>query len=120
MSFNSVNELTLLGYVGAVDRHGSVVKLRVATDRSVKSGDNWESTTDWHTVTVFGKTAEFCSVHVQTGDRVFIRASVRYSEYEVEGRPRKGTDIVCGQLIKLNKSGTARPRNAEPADDIPF
>ena len=51
----------------------SVVKIDVATNRSVKKGDSWESVTDFHNgVTCFGHSAKYAKDYLKKGDMVSI------------------------------------------------
>ena len=76
----TINKVELLGRVG-VDPEmqytpggTAVTKLRLATDRYRKEGENG---TDWHNLVIWGATAEAVNQYVSKGQRIY-----------VAGRPR--------------------------------
>ena len=99
-----MNEVNLIGNVGQQPdvrdtKNGSkIMKLSLATSEKWKdkaSGERQEKT-EWHRVTVFGKTAENLSQYINSGDKLFVRGKVVTSKYQDKnsGEDRYSTDIV--------------------------
>ena len=121
---NSINHVTLLGNVGGVKTHPTVTRLRVATSRPTKDGDQWVEVTDWHDVVTFNKQAEYARDYVRVGDRVAVTGRLVVSSYEKDGRQVKTTEVHARDLVQLTKRDRSRQnRGADhrtPHDDIPF
>ena len=81
-------------------------KFSVATNESYnnQTGDK-VTDTQWHNVTVWGKTAEIMSKLLAKGNEVAIEGRLTYNKYEdKEGVTRYTTDIVVNEFHKLTKS----------------
>lgn len=93
------NLVIILGRLGADPelRHtksgDAVCNLSVATDRYAK--DASQKKTDWHRVSVWGKSAEAAAQYLKKGSEVLVQGEIRYSEYEKDGQRRFSTDIVA-------------------------
>ncbi|MED6316601.1 MAG: single-stranded DNA-binding protein [Pseudomonadota bacterium] len=109
---SSLNESTIIGYLGAdpevkvFDDGSKVVNLSVATS------DNWtdnngvkQESTDWHRVVVRKKAAEFAANYLKKGSHVLIRGPIKTRKYtDSNGIERYVTEII-GLMVKgLNKS----------------
>lgn len=122
---HSINHVTLLGNVGSVTPFRAMTKLRIATARSIKKGDEWSEVTDWHNVVTFGRTAEYAAIKVQLGDKVAVQGKLVTSSYEnKEGSKVYTTEIHCRELVNCTKrDGKVNGQGgsfSEPNDDIPF
>ena len=126
---NTVNVMGRLGKAPTLkSEKGPAVRLDVATDR-YKS-----DTTDWHTVTVFGKTAEACMASLKKGSMVDIEGRIKYDKYTQEdGTERWFTEIIAnpGGVRFLDPKAASSRRDEPPVDhsdnhgepaqdDIPF
>ncbi|MBU1483164.1 MAG: single-stranded DNA-binding protein [Gammaproteobacteria bacterium] len=109
----SVNKVILIGNLGAdpevsqTQSGTSVAKLRMATNESWtdKSGNRQERT-EWHRVTVWGKTAEHCGQSLSQGRQVYVEGRLQTSEYtDKEGITRKATEIVADRVVFLSGAG---------------
>jgi len=131
----SLNRVIVLGNLGSTpelkNASGTpVTNLSVATtDRWVKDGEKKEAT-EWHRVSVFGKSAENCAKYLQKGQQVLVEGRLQTRSYEVEGVKKFSTEIVASnvQFLGGKPSGDATaqsqpdaPANtAPPLDEIPF
>ena len=115
MAERSVNVLHIVGRVGKepeVKESASgqpYAKFSVATTRPTK-----EPKTDWHRVTVFGKTAEFVRDWVHKGDRIYVEGRVEYSE----SNGKYYTDVIASEVVALGSAGERTA--AAPAPTAPF
>ncbi len=117
------NHVTLLGRVGADPELRStksgmaVVQLRLATDRYSKSNETTE--TDWHSVVVWGKTAEAVDRYVAKGDRVHVTGRLQQHSWQTDsGDRRSRTEVHASEVIFLDSRNGRDER--EEGGDSPF
>ena len=122
----TINHVTLLGRVGADPELRStksgtaVVQLRLATDRYSKSADG-QSETDWHSVVVWGKTAEAVARYVGKGDRVHVTGRLQQHNWQTDsGERRSRTEVHASEVVfhdsRSDRSG--RVDRAEGGDSL--
>ena len=114
-----MNEVNLIGNVGqqpetrSTNNGGTIMKLSLATSEKWKdknSGEKKEKT-EWHRVSIFGKTAENLSPYINQGDKLFVRGKVVTSKYQDKnsGEDRYSTEVVVdgfdGKITMLGGSG---------------
>ncbi|MEO6833898.1 MAG: single-stranded DNA-binding protein [Chitinophagaceae bacterium] len=109
------NKVQLIGNLGQDPEmktlaNGNVVtKLRIATSETYKDARGEKQTdTQWHNVTVWGKTAEIAGQYLKKGSKVMISGRIKYDEYmDKEGKKRYATDIVVNELEFLDAKKVA-------------
>ena len=83
----TINKVELLGRVGTDPEMSytpggtAVTKLRLATDRYRKEGDD---ETDWHNIVCWGNTAEAVNEYVGKGQRVYVAGRLVQNSWESE------------------------------------
>lgn len=108
-----LNKVFLIGNLGSdpevkYTKDGSMmVVFRIATNEFVKHNGTFEKITEWHTVCAFGKLAEFCSVHLKKGDRIFVEGKLRTSSFESDNKIFRVSNIIA-KSIKIIPRG---PKN---------
>ncbi len=118
----TINQVNLLGRVGAdpelrSTKNGTaVVQLRLATDRYSKNGP---SETDWHTVVVWGKTAEAVARYVGTGDRVHVAGRLQQHSWQTDSGERRSKVKVHAHEVIFLDSRSDRSDQDE-GGDAPF
>ena len=103
-----INKVELQGHLGAdADMHyatngNPVCKLRLATtDRRKNANGEWENgETHWHSITCFGKAAEFASDLVK-GECVNVEGKITYRKYNEKWY----TDIIAFHIGKVESEG---------------
>lgn len=132
----SLNLVVLIGRVGRdpeirfTQGGDPVANISVATsERWTKDGQKQERT-EWHSVTVFGKTAQFVRDYVQKGALVSVEGSIRYEEYkDKDGNDRKATKVKAqrvelltgrGERSSETQSGPLANLPAEADEPVPF
>lgn len=107
-----VNKAILLGYLGQDpdvknSQGGAVVAtLSLATNYSVKEGDNWVEKVEWHRVVVFGKLAEVCRDYLQKGSQVYIEGRLQTRKWQdQQGQDRWTTEIIANELQMVGGKG---------------
>ncbi len=111
----SINSVCLVGHIGREPEirytagGDPIANLSLATsERWTGKGGEKQERTDWHTVSVFGKTAQFVRDYVQKGALVGVEGSIQYEEYtDKDGNKRKATKIRAKsvQLLSSSKGG---------------
>lgn len=104
----SVNKVILVGNVGReVElRHTpagvAVARFSVATNErwKDKNGQRQEHT-EWHTVVVWGRLAEFCQQYITKGRQVYVEGSLRTRTYDDERGNRRYFTEIRAQAIQL-------------------
>ncbi len=122
----TINHVTLLGRVGAdpelcsTKSGTAVVQLRLATDRYSKS--NAINETDWHSVVVWGKTAEAVARYVRKGDRVHVTGRLQQHSWQTDaGERRTRTEVHANEVIFLDSRSDRNGRDdREEGGDSPF
>lgn len=109
-----INKVILIGNLGRDPelRHTQggqpVCSLNIATTRSyMKGGQGGERVeeTEWHRVTVWGKTAEFCNQYLTKGRQVYVEGRLQTRSYEKEGQKHYQTDVVADTVQFLGGRG---------------
>jgi single-strand DNA-binding protein len=123
------NRISLIGFVGndvqlkSTKQGTSVAVLSVATKSSWKnSKGEYDSRTEWHRCTAWGKLAEFAG-KLEKGAHVQIEGELRYREYQKErGRDasnapvkHRPAEIHANRILKLDRA--AKQDEPEPEGD---
>lgn len=123
----SVNKAIILGNLGRDPEFkefgdGGVANLAVATTRRVKGRDgNYSNETEWHNVSIFGKSAEVVRDHFHKGDSIYVEGRIRTRDYTgKDGVKRWKTEIIAEswQFGSAKRDQSAKP--AAEDDDIQF
>jgi len=130
----SINEVTLLGNLGAnpelrfTQAGTAVCTLRVATSRTyTKDGDKYEAV-QWHSVVVWGQSAEWVADNKRRGDQVLIKGHLQTRSWEHTDKDgavsvRYATEVVArawdpfGGVIATYGEKSRGNRPPPPTDD---
>lgn len=105
----SVNKFIGIGNLGAdpetrfMPNGNAVCNFRIACTESWKdksSGDRKEST-EWVSITTFGKLAEICGQYLKKGSSVYVEGKLKTDEYEKDGVKRYSTKIIADEMRML-------------------
>lgn len=118
-----INRVTLVGRLGhEVDlRYTSngtpVTKLRIATDGSYKNAEGVRiEVTDWHSVVVFGRSAENCASYIGKGSLVYVEGALKTRKWTDQEKVERYVTEVIGQRIKFLDH---RHADGQAADAVP-
>jgi len=109
----SVNKVILIGNLGAdpevryTQSGQAVANLRIATSEqwTDKEGQRQERT-EWHQISVWGKTAELCGQYLAKGRSVYVEGALRSREYtDKEGVNRKVWEVQADKVTFLGSGG---------------
>ncbi len=96
----------------------AVTNLRLATDRYRRDG---EDATDWHTVIVWGKTAEAVNQYVQKGQRIYVAGRLVNNTWEGDdGQRRHRTEVHTQEVVFLDSNGNGNGASDDSDEDSPF
>ncbi len=111
----NINNVTIVGRVGqdpefkTFDNGGSIARISVATSErgyTLQNGTQVPEKTDWHSVIVRNKSAEFVNNYIRKGDIVGITGSIHYRKYtDKNGAERTATDIYASSIQAISKDG---------------
>ncbi|SFS47566.1 single-stranded DNA-binding protein [Sphingobacterium wenxiniae] len=124
-----VNSVQLIGRLGAdveiktTARGTKVCRIRMATNEYNKNSmGDWNETTHWHTLIVWGKLAEKLEKTGKKGSRLAVKGSLAYREYiDASDIKREVTEIRVNQFMLLDKA-TETFQNTKTTEraDLPF
>lgn len=135
MSKGTINRVILVGNLGADPETRTspsglaVASLRLATVENKKGQNGYEDVTEWHRVTVFGKTAEFIGQYASKGSKVLVEGRIETRKWQDKnGQDQYTTAVVANDAqILSSRSDSAKAPVSKPAnagvpfnDDIPF
>ena len=121
----TINKVELLGRVGTdpemqyTPGGTAVTKLRLATDRYHREGENG---TDWHDVTCWAGLAEAVNQYVGKGQRIYVAGRLVQNSWESDdGQRRHRTEVHAAEVVFLDsKNGTGNGDDGPEADASPF
>ena len=116
-----LNKVMLIGNLGAdpeikyAANGNPIANLRLATSERRKNREGeWEDTTEWHRVVMFGKQAEACKDYLRKGSRVYIEGRIQTRSWEDQnGQRHYATEVIGFTMIMLD------PRSQETSKVIP-
>jgi single-strand DNA-binding protein len=109
-----INKVILIGHLGqdpevrALPSGSSIANLRLATTESWKDKQSGEfkEQTEWHTVVLFGRTAEVAAEYLKKGSQVYIEGRLRTRKWQDKtGNDRYSTEIVGNDMQMLGGRG---------------
>lgn len=121
----SVNKIIVLGHLGAnpelkyLPSGQAVCEMRVATSETYRDrNDQPAERTEWHRITVWGKTAENCSKFLQKGRQVYVEGRLQTRSWDdKEGKKQYMTEIVANQVVFLGGGGGRSEGAGEQASE---
>ena len=121
----TINKVELLGRVGTEPEMSytpngtAVTKLRLATDRYRKEGENG---TDWHSVVCWDKLAEAVNQYVVKGQRVYVAGRLVQNSWEGDdGQRRHRTEVHASEVVFLDsRNGNGNGDTGQADDASPF
>jgi single-strand DNA-binding protein len=127
-----MNKVILIGNLGKDPEVRQVKDTSVAQfSLATTTGFGENKKTQWHNVTLWGKTAEVAGQYLKKGNRVCIVGEINYREYEKDGEKKFFTEIVGRELEMLTAKAEEQEtsisqetiQNAMPTTDdgeLPF
>jgi single-strand DNA-binding protein len=108
--FGDLNEVKVIGNIVSdlelknTQAGKSVLSFRVATNRRTKVADNWKDVTEFISVVVWGKDAEFMAQKARKGTRLYVGGRLQTRSWEgKDGGKRYATEVVADKVILLER-----------------
>lgn len=116
-----LNSVNLIGAVGndpevrTVQGGAKVATLRLATTERYKDRDgNKKEETEWHTIVVWNKTADFVEKYIRKGANLFVSGKLRTRQWtDQSGVKHYATEVVADNIQTLDR----KPQTAQDEDD---
>ena len=132
-----MNKVMLIGNLGRdpdvrETSGGTMVNLSVATSESWtdRATGQKKTETEWHRVTIFGRTADTAAKYLRKGSKVYIEGKLQTRKWQdTHGHERESKQIVLSgfnsTLLMLDSRGDPKPveptiTDAELDEDLPF
>ena len=134
----SLNRVMLVGRLGkdpecrTVQGGTQMATFSVATsDRYKDKSGQYQETTEWHRVVVWGQQADFATKYLQKGRQVYVEGRLRSRTYETrDGETRVSLDVSASEVRFIDSPGGrtdefppsegAPPEGNVEVDDLPF
>jgi single-strand DNA-binding protein len=105
------NTVSLIGNLGGdpefktFDGGNALARFRVATNESYKDKKGeWVTTTQWHNVVAWGKTAELSNKLLTKGAEVVLEGKLQNDAYTTkEGEKRYKTEVNLREFVLINR-----------------
>lgn len=108
-------------------RNGSsVLNGSIASNYSVKRGDDWDEEASFFDFVVFGRRAEALAKYLVKGKQVVVRANLRQDRWETDdGQKRSRVKLYAQEIVLAGGSGGSQQSSSSNDDvdfddDIPF
>ncbi|MFT4663442.1 MAG: single-strand DNA-binding protein [Polaribacter sp.] len=109
------NSVKLIGHLGAdpemkrFDGGKILANLSLATSENYKNAKGEKvTTTQWHKLKVWGKTAEFLEKYTRKGSEIAIEGKLEYRNYEDKDKiTRYVTEIKVNEVLLISKTNAA-------------
>ncbi|MEA3288033.1 MAG: single-stranded DNA-binding protein [Candidatus Marinimicrobia bacterium] len=133
MQRNSVNKVLLVGRTGSdadmkyTTKGLAIANISVATTDTRKNGKGeFEDTTEWHRIVLFGKNAEFTENYVKKGALIYVEGRLQTQSWEDKEENRHfRTEIIADKVTMLGSSKKGNGKKepvavAEGEEEVPF
>ena len=105
-----LNKVMLIGNLGSdpeikyLPKGTAIANLRLATSESRKNSDGeWQDSTEWHRVVMYGRQAETCKDYLKKGSKVFIEGRIQTRSWDDQsGQRHYSTEIIGNFMIMLD------------------
>ncbi|HJV36699.1 single-stranded DNA-binding protein [Geomonas sp.] len=109
----SLNKVMLIGNLGKdpevryTPSGTAVASFSLATSDKIKNKNGeWEEKTEWHNITLWGRTAEIAGEYLAKGRTVYIEGRLQTRKWQdKEGKDRYTTEIVGEKMQMLGGKG---------------
>jgi len=107
----SINKVYLVGNVTKepVVKHtpngNAVCTFNLATNRSVKKGDEFEDVPTYHRIVVWGKIGEWIGNNVAKGEPMVVEGRIDNRSYEQDGVTKYISEVVADNAIPFARKG---------------
>jgi len=102
----------------------AVCSFGVATNHSIKKGEQWENIPTFHNIVVWGKQAEYISNNVKKGMKVSLTGRIDNRQYDAkDGTKKYISEIIADTVIPFTERRTGEegqsPENNNSQQEAP-
>ncbi len=123
----NLNRIQLIGHLGkdpetkCVSSGHQVTTLKLATSEAFKDKeDKWQQVTQWHTLILWGKLAEYAAQHLSKGEKIYAEGKLQYREFTTPEQGRKKVaEIQVDRIFSLEKKIAANTSLAASPEEMP-
>jgi single-strand DNA-binding protein len=131
MSKGTVNKVIIIGNLGAAPDFRQAPGGAMVTTLSIAATNTWKDQsgqlqdhTEWHRVSVFGRTAEVARDYLRKGSKAYIEGNLRTRKWQDKntGQDRYSTEVFVSEMQMLDRhngngqgpshSGSSAPRGS--------
>ncbi len=101
----TVNKVILVGNLGrdpevrTTQGGMTIASLNIATTERRKKGETWEDHTEWHKVSLFGRTADNAAKFLKKGRQVYVEGRLQTRKWQdKDGADRYSTEVVADDV----------------------
>lgn len=124
---NCLNRIQLIGHLGkepelrTLPSGHLVCTLKLATSESFKDKEgHWQQNTQWHTLILWGKLAEYAAQHFSKGEKLYAEGKLNYREFTTPEQGRKKVaEIQVDRIFSLEKKTAANTSLAANPNELP-
>lgn len=123
----SVNKVILVGNLGkdpksiTTQNDTPMATFSLATHDKVKKDGQWEKSTEWHHVVVFGNTATNCLSFLSKGRQVYVEGRLQTRVYTNDsGQEVKTTEVKADKVEFLGSRESTPQRDDSDSSVVPF
>jgi len=106
-----LNKVFLIGHLGKdpevkkLEKELQVSRFSLATSETYKdSTGKHKTTTDWHTIVMWGSLAEISEKYLHKGSLVYVEGKMKQRSFESKaGEKKYVTEVIAEQIIMLDK-----------------
>jgi single-strand DNA-binding protein len=127
----SLNKILLIGNLGHDPELKFTPNGSAVCNFSIATSENWKDKegnkkidTQWHRITVWGKSAESCGEYLKKGSSVCVEGKIKTRSYEdKQGVKKYVTDIIADHVTFLsckNNEAATHDEQQPGSDEVPF
>ena len=120
---NDLNQVVLIGNcvrdveISYTQGGMCIGKLALASNRSVKRNNQWESEVSYFDVTIFGKTAENLQQYLVKGKKIAIAGILKQDRWEKDGHKYSKVGIVANSVQLIGSNSPSNGIN-QPVESV--
>jgi single-strand DNA-binding protein len=124
----SLNKVLLIGNIGKepeikyLPNGTAMASLSIATTDSFKNkSGEWEETTEWHKVVLFGTLAQNVEKYLKKGSKVYIEGKLKTRQREdKDGKKHYMTEILGNEMLFLDSKAEKKVEKKQDDDEPQF
>jgi len=122
-----VNKVFLIGTLGITPELRetaagiSYCNISIATSESFKNRESgeWETKTEWHRVSIWGRQAETVCKYLRKGRKVYVEGKMQTRSWEHQGQTHWRTAVVASKVMFLDSPAKGRKKSTQSESGKP-